>query len=104
MPVRGPGTSVAAPSGVSDSDVVAVTDVLAARARLGESPVWDPRRQALQWVDIFNHWVHQFAPATGRDRTFDAGDVVSAIALADGDRLLLALRDRLAFLHLGSGR
>jgi sugar lactone lactonase YvrE len=82
---------------------MSVADVLSARARLGESPVWDPRRQQLDWVDIYNRWVHQFDPATGRDRTFDAGEVVCAVALTEGDRLLLALRDRLAFLHLATG-
>ncbi|PMB25918.1 SMP-30/gluconolactonase/LRE family protein [Fischerella thermalis] len=80
-----------------------VQNILAARARLGECPVWDVDRQQLFWVDIYNHRVHQFDPATGQDRYFDTGDVVSAIALADGDRLLLALRDRLAFLSIPTG-
>jgi sugar lactone lactonase YvrE len=86
--------------------------VLDARARLGECPVWNPARQELDWVDVYNHRVHRFDPASGRDRVFDAGDVVSALSLVgDGaeddagsdDLRLLALRDRLAFLHLASG-
>lgn len=77
-----------------------VKNVLAARARLGESPVWDVDRQQLFWVDIYNHRVHQFDPATGQDRYFDTGDVVSAIQKATGDRLLLALSHSLAFLNL----
>jgi sugar lactone lactonase YvrE len=80
-----------------------VEDILDARARLGESPVWDGARQQLAWVDVYNHRVHQYSPATGDDRYFDTGDVVSAVALAGPDRLLLALRDKLAFLHLPSG-
>jgi sugar lactone lactonase YvrE len=54
-------------------------------------------------VDVYNHRVHQFDPATGNDCCFDTGDVVSAIALAGTDRLLIALSDRLAWLHLPSG-
>ena len=77
--------------------------VLAARARLGECPVWQAVGQKLFWVDVYNHRVHQFDPATGKDCYFDTGDVVSAIALAGTDRLLIALRDRLAWLHLPSG-
>jgi sugar lactone lactonase YvrE len=77
--------------------------VLAARARLGECPVWQPVGQKLFWVDVYNHRVHQFDPATGNDCCFDTGDVVSAIALAGTDRLLIALSDRLAWLHLPSG-
>jgi sugar lactone lactonase YvrE len=77
--------------------------VLAARARLGECPVWQASDQKLFWVDVYNHRVHQFNPATGNDCCFDTGDVVSAIALAGTDRLLIALSDRLAWLHLPSG-
>src|SRR4051812_38251848 len=84
--------------------MVAVEPVLAARARLAECPVWDAGRQKLAWVDVYNHRVHQFDPASGRDRHFDAGDVVAAVALAGGDRLLVALRDQLAFLHLDDGK
>ena len=78
--------------------------VLAARARLGECPVWQASDQKLFWVDVYNHRVHQFDPATGNDCCFDTGDVVSAIALAGTDRLLIALSDRLAWLHLPSGK
>lgn len=66
-------------------------NVLTARARLGESPLWDTDRQLLYWVDMYNHRVHQFDPATGRDRHFDVGSLVSAIALTSGDSLLVAL-------------
>lgn len=81
----------------------AIATVLTARARLGECPMWDADRQQLFWVDAYNYRVHQFDPATGHDRYFDTGDVVSAIALADRDQLLLALRDRLALLNLQTG-
>jgi sugar lactone lactonase YvrE len=77
--------------------------VLAARARLGECPVWDPDRQRLYWVDIYNQRVHEFNPLTHADRWFETGDAVPALVLARQNRLLLALRNRLAFLHLDSG-
>lgn len=80
-----------------------VQNVLTTRARLGECPLWNADLQQLFWVDIFNYRVHQFDPATGHDRYFDVGDSVGAIALAGNDRLLLALRDRLAFLNTQSG-
>jgi sugar lactone lactonase YvrE len=81
-----------------------IEDVLAARARLGECPVWDPGRQQLLWVDIYNHRVHQFEPSTGRDRYVETDDVVCAIALAAGGRLLAALRRELVFLDPASDR
>jgi sugar lactone lactonase YvrE len=80
-----------------------VEPVLTVRARLGECPVWDPVRGTLAWVDVYNHRLHQFDPAAGHDRYFDVGEVVAAVALTDGDRLLLALRDRLALLDPQTG-
>lgn len=81
-----------------------IENVLTARARLGECPVWDADRQKLYWVDVYNHRVHQFDPATGNDIYFDTGDVVSAIVLAGNDRLLIALGDRIAFLSTVTGK
>ncbi|GAB4369784.1 MAG: SMP-30/gluconolactonase/LRE family protein [Elainellaceae cyanobacterium] len=81
-----------------------VQTVFTARARLGECPVWDADRQQLFWVDIYNYRVHQFDPATGQDRYWETGDVVSAIALANRDRLLIALRSQIAFLDIQTGK
>ncbi|MBF2050970.1 MAG: SMP-30/gluconolactonase/LRE family protein [Leptolyngbya sp. IPPAS B-1204] len=80
-----------------------VKAVLVARARLGECPVWDADGQQLFWVDAYNHRVHQFDPASGQDRYFDTGDVVSALVLAGRNRLLIALQNRLALLDLSTG-
>ena len=80
-----------------------VQNVLAARARLGECPLWDETNQRLYWVDIYNQRVHEFDPASGRDRYFDMDSVVSAIALTSSAQLLVALRDRLVFLNLQTG-
>lgn len=77
-----------------------VQNLLTARARLGECPMWDGAHQLLYWVDIYNHRVHQFDPATGTDRYFDVGDVVGAVALAGPDQVLMALRDQLALLNV----
>ncbi|RCJ19533.1 hypothetical protein A6770_05140 [Nostoc minutum NIES-26] len=32
-------------------------NVLNARARLGEGPIWDANKQLLYWVDIYNYRV-----------------------------------------------
>lgn len=80
-----------------------VQNVLDARARLGECPVWDAHRQQLFWVDIYNYRVHQFDPITGQNRYFNVDDVVSAIGLTEGEPVLIALRDRLALLNTSTG-
>lgn len=78
--------------------------VLDARARLGEGPVWDARREVLWWVDILNHRVHRFTPATGEDTCFDVGEVVGCAAPAADGTLLLGLRHHLATLDPTTGR
>ncbi|MEH2242518.1 SMP-30/gluconolactonase/LRE family protein [Nostoc sp.] len=78
-------------------------NVLEARARLGEGPIWDSTQNLLYWVDVYNHRVHQFHPATGKNSFFDVGDVVGAIATAGADRLIMALRHHLAFLNTQTG-
>ncbi|MEA5617831.1 SMP-30/gluconolactonase/LRE family protein [Cronbergia sp. UHCC 0137] len=80
-----------------------IKNVLAARSRLGEGPVWDSTHQLLYWVDIYNHRVNQFNPATGQNLFFNVGDVVGSIALAGTDRLIMAQRDGLTFLNLQTG-
>ncbi|MFE4105303.1 SMP-30/gluconolactonase/LRE family protein [Almyronema epifaneia] len=81
-----------------------VENVLTLRSRLAESPAWDLARQCLYWVDIYNHRVHEFYPATGQTRYFDVGDVVGCLAIASNRRLLLALRHELAVYHLETGQ
>ena len=88
---------------MADSDY-RISNVFEARARLGEGPVWDDRAETLYWVDIYNHRVHQFYPAIGRNRIFNVGDVVSCIALTKSPKLIMALRHDIAFLDTASGQ
>jgi sugar lactone lactonase YvrE len=77
--------------------------VLDARAELGESPVWDDRRQRLLFVDIARGEVHEFDPATGHDRVFEVGQPVGAVALTEGDDWVIAARDGFFRLDPNSG-
>jgi len=78
-------------------------NILEARSRLGEGPIWDSTKKLLYWIDIFNHRVHQFDPVTGENHFFDVGDVPGAIAIAGQDKLTMALRHHLAFLNIETG-
>ncbi|WP_460205212.1 SMP-30/gluconolactonase/LRE family protein [Scytonema sp. NUACC21] len=80
-----------------------LNNVLAARARLGEGPLWDATQKLFYWVDIYNYRVNQFNPAIGQNSFFDVGDVVGCIALAGTNRLIMAQRHRLAFLNTQTG-
>ena len=77
--------------------------VLDARAELGESPVWDDRRQRLLFVDILLGHVHEFDPLTGHDRIFQVGQPVGAVALAAAGDWVIAARDGFFRLNPESG-
>jgi sugar lactone lactonase YvrE len=70
--------------------MVIVDVVLAAGARLGEGPLWDPRAAALRWVDILPGRVHRFDPVTSEDTSFEVGEPVGTVAVRRDGGLVLA--------------
>lgn len=78
-------------------------NVHAARARLGEGPSWDAEARVLWWVDIHNHRVHRFDPATGEDTVFEAGETVGCAHPAADGRVVVALRRGVALLDPATG-
>ena len=62
-------------------------------AELGESPVWDERRQELFFLDILAGRVHAYCPGTGGHRFFSLMAPVGAIALRKDGGLLLAAQE-----------
>jgi sugar lactone lactonase YvrE len=69
---------------------VIVDVVLAAEARLGEGPLWDPRAAALRWVDILPGVVHRYEPESGEDTSFEVGEPVGTVAVRRDGGLVLA--------------
>jgi sugar lactone lactonase YvrE len=66
---------------------------LEVHAQLGEGPVWDERSQKLSFVDIVQHRVHTFSPATGEHDTFEVQRPVGAVVLREDGGLVLAAHD-----------
>jgi sugar lactone lactonase YvrE len=83
---------------------VIVDVVLAAGARLGEGPVWDPRSSCLRWVDIQRGQVHRFDPASGADTFFEVGEDVGAVAVRAAGGLVLATASGLSTCLDDGGR
>lgn len=70
---------------------------------LGESPVWSIAEQALYFVDISGRAVHRFVPVSGAHRSWPTPSEAGCLALIDGGRVALALRDGFHELDLASG-
>ena len=86
------------------SAAIRVEPVGATRDRLGESPVWDERQQALYWIDSPQRLVRRLEPESGALRQWTLPQDIGSIALSDGDSLLVALEHGFHRLDLGSGR
>lgn len=81
-----------------------VACVFAARASLGECPVWDERRQALHFADIHAPALFRFDPASGVLERWDMPAKLGSFALAaDGTGAVLALANGFARLDFASG-
>ncbi|MDB5895066.1 MAG: gluconolactonase [Rhodoferax sp.] len=64
------------------------------RDRVGESPVWDVRGQALFWVDIEGRLVRRWDPATDVLQSWRLPERVGCIALSakpEGDEIIAAM-------------
>ena len=71
---------------------------------LGESPVWDAEASALFWVDIRRPALRRLHPGTGALDTRAMPDLVGAVALAGGGRLLVALGGEVVLFDWDTGQ
>lgn len=71
---------------------------------LGESPVWSVDEGVLYWVDVRAPEIHCFDPASGEHRKWDMPAQVGSIGLAQGGRLIAALRSGFHFFDPASGK
>lgn len=73
------------------------------RSGLGEGPVWDDRRGCLWYVDITAQLLHSLTPHSGRAQAWRFDRPVGALALTEGDALVLAVRDGFAWFEPATG-
>ncbi|MDB5933684.1 MAG: gluconolactonase [Massilia sp.] len=71
---------------------------------VGECPVWNAAEGCLYWVDIDGFAVHRLIPSSGAHRSWPMDSEPSALALAPGSGLVVALRSGFAHLDTGSGK
>ena len=73
------------------------------RARLGESPLWDPDLNILFWVDVMGAEIVRHDLRTGTETVFSTPDVVGSIALGPLGSLFAGVKDRVYRLDLATG-
>jgi sugar lactone lactonase YvrE len=72
--------------------------------KVGEGPSWHPEQQVLYWIDIRGQQLLRLNPATSAVTRWDLPEVVGALALCGGNKVCLALTNRLVMMDVESGR
>ncbi len=75
---------------------VRIACVDAAKAVLGEGPIWDHRRNCLWWVDIKGNEIRRFDPITRTNLSIKTDHQVTSIGLAKLGQLIVTTRDGVA--------
>jgi len=75
---------------------VRITRIGTTRDQLGESPVWDERRQQLIWIDALAGSIQMLDPVTGAIDTFSVPAPIGSLALRGDGGAILALRNGFA--------
>lgn len=70
--------------------------ILAAEDTVGESLVWDDRRNILAWVDIIGRRIHRLDPATGAHEVWPTPGRVTSIGLREDGGAIVGLERRVA--------
>jgi sugar lactone lactonase YvrE len=75
--------------------------VFDARNIVGESLVWDDRRNRLTWVDIIGRKIHRLNPLTADHACWDTPDLVTSIGLRGDGGAVVGLRKDVASWDFG---
>lgn len=67
-----------------------------ARDVVGESLVWDERRERLVWVDIIGRRIHRLDPLSGAHESWQTPDLVTSVGLRNDGGAIVGLRKEIA--------
>ena len=71
---------------------------------VGESPVWDERRNVLLFVDITAPALFAYDPATANLQRWAMPSPIGSLGLCDDGRAIVALKSGVHFFDLATGR
>lgn len=72
-----------------------------ARNVVGESLIWDDRRDRLIWVDIVGRRIHRLDPGTSAHESWDTPDLVTSIGLRVDGGAIVGLKKAVALWDFG---
>src|ERR1700754_379042 len=72
-----------------------------ARDIVGESLIWDDRRERLVWVDIVGRRIHRLDPQASTHESWDTPDLVTSIGLRADGGAIVGLRKAVALWDFG---
>ncbi|TPN50321.1 MULTISPECIES: SMP-30/gluconolactonase/LRE family protein [unclassified Mesorhizobium] len=72
-----------------------------ARDVVGESLVWDDRRNRLVWIDIIGRRIHRLDPLTLAHESWETHDLVTSIGLRADGGAIVGLRNEIALWDFG---
>ena len=72
-------------------------------ARLGESPLWDTRRNRLFWIDCLGQKLWSADADGGDPRSWNLPDVIGSIGLCEDGRLVVGFARGFALVTAGQG-
>ena len=75
--------------------------ILDARNVVGESLIWDDRRDRLVWVDIVGRRIHRLDPRASTHESWDTPDLVTSIGLRADGGAIVGLRKAVALWDFG---
>lgn len=77
--------------------------ILAGGDIVGESAIWDERRQQLLWVDIVGRRIHALDPAADTHRVWQTADLVTSIGLRRGGGAIVGFRRQISLWDFEDG-
>lgn len=69
--------------------------VLEIESMLGESPLWDPNKKLLYWIDILKKQIHAFDPEKKINTSYNVNETITAIAHKRDGKLLVTQKKKI---------
>jgi sugar lactone lactonase YvrE len=72
---------------------------------LAETPIWDSRNACIYWTDLFGGEIHEYDPASKKERKWSTGKWIgSAVPADDPAKIFTALEDGMYLLDKETGQ